>query len=45
MPPSLKIAPPLKEWSKKEILIDALHHAVYAVAAGIVYDALSSDDD
>ena len=44
MPPALKIAPPLKEWSAKEILIDALHHAVYAVAAGLVYDALSADD-
>lgn len=43
MEPTLKVAPPLKKWSAKEILIDALHHAVYAVAAGLVYDAMSED--
>ncbi len=41
MPSSLKVAPPLKEWKPKEFAIDALHHLVYAVAAGLVYDALS----
>lgn len=41
MPTSLKVAPPLKEWSAREFLIDALHHAVYAVAAGLVFDAMS----
>lgn len=41
MPSSLKVAPPLKEWSAKGFLIDALHHAVYAVAAGLVFDAMS----
>lgn len=41
MPSSLKVAPPLKEWSAKEFAIDALHHAVYAIAAGLVFDAIS----
>lgn len=43
MPSSLKVAPPLKEWSAKEFAVDALHHAVYAVVAGLVFDALSED--
>jgi hypothetical protein len=43
MPSSLKVAPPLKEWSAKEFAIDALHHAVYAIAAGLVFDAMSED--
>ena len=43
MPTSLKVVPPLKEWSTKEFLIDALHHAVYAVAAGLIFDAMSED--
>ena len=43
MPSSLKVAPPLKEWSAKEFAVDALHHAVYAVVAGLVFDALSDD--
>ena len=43
MPSSLKVAPPLKEWSAKEFVIDALHHAVYAIAAGLVFDAMSED--
>lgn len=41
--PKLKVAPPIKEWSKDDILKDILHHAVYAIAAGIVYDALMND--
>jgi len=41
MPSSLKVAPPLKEWSAKEFVTDALHHAVYAIAAGLVFDAMS----
>ena len=39
--PVLKAAPPIKKWSTKEILIDAMHHAVYAIAAGIIYDAIT----
>lgn len=43
MPAQLKVAPPLKEWSAKQFAIDALHHAVYAIAAGLVFDAISED--
>ena len=43
MPSSLKVAPPLREWSAKEFVIDALHHAVYVVVAGLVFDAMSED--
>jgi len=41
--PALKVAPPVKEWSKEDILKDMLHHAVYAIAAGLVYDAIMND--
>ena len=40
MLPALKVAPPPTEWGAKELMLDALHHAVYAAAAGVVYDAL-----
>lgn len=43
MPAQLKVAPPLKEWKPKEFAVDALHHAVYAIVAGLVYDAMSKD--
>ena len=38
--PKLDIAPPLSEWEPKDIAIDILHHAVYAIFAGLVYDAI-----
>jgi len=38
--PKLDIAPPLSEWEPKDIAIDILHHAVYAIAAGLVFDAI-----
>jgi len=41
--PALKVAPPVKKWSKEDILKDMLHHAVYAIAAGLVYDAIVND--
>jgi hypothetical protein len=40
--PALDIAPPSVFWTKEEIAIDALHHAIYAVATGIAYELLSS---
>ncbi|HEX5155238.1 MAG TPA: hypothetical protein VFW07_27540 [Parafilimonas sp.] len=43
IPSSLNVAPPLKGWTPKKLAVDALHHAVYAVVAGLVYDALSDD--
>jgi len=38
--PKLDIAPPLSEWEPKDIAIDILHHTVYAVVAGLVFDAI-----
>ena len=39
--PGLKVTPPVREWGAKWIAIDALHHAVYALAVGLVYDWIS----
>lgn len=41
MLPALKVAPPVRKWGIKEIAKDAFHHAVYAVAAGLVFDRLN----
>ncbi|HTM65361.1 MAG TPA: hypothetical protein VL093_03515 [Flavipsychrobacter sp.] len=43
MLPALKVAPPLKKWGAKEISIELFHHAVYAIVAGLVYDAIDED--
>jgi hypothetical protein len=40
MLPSMKLSKPVTEWKPKEIAIDALHHAVYATAAGLLIDAI-----
>lgn len=40
MLPSLNVSPPITDEEPKAIGIDVLHHAVYAVAAGLVYDAI-----
>lgn len=40
MEPALKVAPPVKEWKPQTLAVDALHHAVYATVAGLVYDAI-----
>ncbi|MFD1255493.1 hypothetical protein ACFQ3S_01685 [Mucilaginibacter terrae] len=42
MLPKYDAAPPVDEQEPKSLAIDALHHAVYAVATGLVYDALDS---
>jgi hypothetical protein len=39
--PALEIAPPSVFWPKEEIAIDALHHAVYAVATGVAFELIS----
>jgi hypothetical protein len=41
MLPTLDVAPPINLWSKNEIAIDIFHHAVYATATGLAYQALS----
>jgi hypothetical protein len=39
--PALEIAPPAVFWSKREIAIDAFHHAVYAAATGAAYELIA----
>jgi len=43
MLPALKVAPPLKKWGAKEISIELFHHVVYAIVAGLVYDAIDEE--
>jgi hypothetical protein len=38
--PALDIAPPAIFWGKREIAIDAFHHAVYAAATGLAYQLI-----
>lgn len=40
MLPAADASKPITQWSPKQIAVDALHHAVYAAAAGAVYDAM-----
>jgi hypothetical protein len=42
MLPMFNAAPPVYKEDAKAIAIDGFHHAVYAVAAGITYDALDA---
>lgn len=37
---ALDVAPPATKWRSKEIGIDSLHHAVYAVATSAAYEWL-----
>lgn len=37
--PALQVAPPIWRWSREEIAIDVLHHAVYVAAADAAYRA------
>ncbi|MBO9701015.1 MAG: hypothetical protein J7604_12450 [Sporocytophaga sp.] len=43
MLPGLKVAPPVKEWGAKEISISGVHHIVYALVSGVVFDLLKSE--
>lgn len=40
--PAFKVAPPIYEEDPKAIAIDALHHTVYAITAGLTYNALDA---
>lgn len=42
--PDFEVAPPINEWSKKEIAVFALHHVAYAVVAGLVFDAINKNE-
>jgi len=39
--PALDVAPPFVFWGRKEVAIDLLHHAVYAVATGVAYELVA----
>src|SRR4051812_48707882 len=40
MLPALSAAPPITAWGREEIAVDAFHHAVYALATAVAYEAL-----
>jgi hypothetical protein len=40
MLPANDAAEPITKWSPKQIVIDIIHHAVYACATGLTYDAM-----
>lgn len=42
MLPAFEAGPKITEEDGKTIAVDAMHHAVYATAAGLVYDAIDS---
>ena len=42
MLPKFDAAPPVTEEEPKDIVVDGLHHLVYAITAGIVFDALDA---
>lgn len=35
--PSLELAPPVTEWPKEQLTVDAMHHLVYAAVVGVVF--------
>lgn len=41
MLPRLHVAPPVKEWPKREMASELFHHALYATVAAITYHALA----
>ena len=43
--PVLEVVPPVVFWPKEEIAIDALHHIVYTIAAGLAYEAMGNGRD
>lgn len=45
MLPQLKLAPPPTKEKPRQLAMESLHHAVYAIAAGVTFDALDADED
>jgi hypothetical protein len=41
--PDFEVAPPIDEWSKTDLALFALHHAIYAATAGFVFDAINKN--
>ena len=44
MLPALRVAPPVTKEKPKAIATDGFHHLVYAIAAGVVFDAISKEE-
>lgn len=42
--PDFEVAPPINEWTKKEVAVFTLHHAVYSAVAGLVFDAINENE-
>ena len=42
--PDFEVAPPINEWSKEELAVFGLHHVVYTVVAGLVFDAINQNE-
>lgn len=42
MLPAAGASEPITKWPAEQIIIDVMHHAVYALAAGAVYDAMAT---
>lgn len=36
---------PIKEWTAKEIALEIVHHAAYAITVGLVFDAIFNSED
>lgn len=43
--PDFEVRPPIAEWSNEDILYDSLHHAVYAIVTGLVFDAIDKKSE
>lgn len=41
--PDFEVAPPINEWPKIDLAMFALHHVIYAAAAGFVFDAINKN--
>lgn len=44
MLPVKNAAKPITKWPPRQIVLDVVHHAIYALAAGAVYDAISKEE-
>jgi hypothetical protein len=43
--PDFEVAPPINEWSKKDLALFALHHVIYAATTGFVFDAINDNNN
>lgn len=40
--PDFEVSPPIDEWNNKDITIDALHHLIYVITVGYVFEAINN---